>query len=30
MPYETRHPIHVCRGLKLSLERAWRQGKHYI
>jgi hypothetical protein len=30
MPYEMRNPVHVCRGLKLPLDRAWRDGKHYI
>lgn len=30
MPYEQRRPILVCRGLKLPLARAWRQGRHYI
>jgi 4-amino-4-deoxy-L-arabinose transferase-like glycosyltransferase len=30
MPYETREPIHVCRGLKLPLAEAWRRGRHYI
>lgn len=30
MPYETRHPVLVCRGLKPPLEEAWRRGKHYI
>ena len=30
MPYETRRPILVCRGLKVPLEDAWRRGKSYI
>jgi hypothetical protein len=30
MPYETRNPIHVCRGLRITLEEAWRAGKQYI
>lgn len=30
MPYETRHPIHVCRGLKRPLMEAWQRGRHYI
>jgi hypothetical protein len=30
MPYETRDPILICRGLKLPLADAWRQGKKYI
>lgn len=30
MPYETRDPIHVCRGLRLPLAEAWRLGRHYI
>lgn len=30
MPYEQRHPILVCRGLKLPLEDAWRRGKHFV
>ncbi len=29
MPYETRHAVHVCRGLKLPLDEAWRLGKHF-
>jgi hypothetical protein len=30
MPFETRWPIHVCRGLKLPLDAAWRQAKMFI
>ncbi len=30
MPYETRHPVHVCRGLELPLREAWRLGKSFI
>jgi hypothetical protein len=30
MPFETRWPIHLCRGLKLPLDEAWRQGKMFI
>lgn len=30
MPFETRWPIHVCRGLKLPLDTAWRRGKMFI
>jgi 4-amino-4-deoxy-L-arabinose transferase-like glycosyltransferase len=30
MPFETRRPIHVCRGPKLPLAEAWRLGKHFI
>ena len=30
MPFETRWPIHVCRGLKLPLDEAWRRGKLFI
>lgn len=30
MPFETRWPIHVCRGLRLPLEQAWRSGKLFI
>jgi hypothetical protein len=30
MPYETENPILVCRGFKIPLEEAWRQGRHYI
>ena len=30
MPYETRRPILVCRGLKVPLGDAWRRGKRYI
>ena len=30
MPFETRWPIHVCRGLKALLGEAWRQGKTFI
>jgi hypothetical protein len=30
MPYETRHPILICRGLKPPLAEAWRRGKRYI
>ena len=30
MPYETRHPVHVCRGLRLPLDEAWRRGKSFI
>jgi len=30
MPYETRHPIVVARGLRVPLEDAWRMGKHFI
>ncbi len=29
MPYETRRPICICRGLKVSLDAAWKDGKHY-
>ena len=27
MPFETRWPIHLCRGLKLPLDEAWRPGQ---
>jgi hypothetical protein len=30
MPFETRSPIHVCRGLKMPLETAWRRAKMFI
>jgi 4-amino-4-deoxy-L-arabinose transferase-like glycosyltransferase len=30
MPYETRQPILVCRGLKIPLAEAWARGKHFI
>jgi hypothetical protein len=30
MPYETRRPILVCRGLKIPLAEAWARGKKYI
>jgi len=30
MPFETRWPIHVCRGLRLPLNEAWRRGKMFI
>jgi 4-amino-4-deoxy-L-arabinose transferase-like glycosyltransferase len=30
MPYETRRPILVCRGLKLPLAEAWARGKRFI
>ena len=30
MPFETRWPIHVCRGAKLPLDEAWRRGKLFI
>jgi hypothetical protein len=30
MPFETRSPIHVCRGLKVPLETAWRRAKMFI
>jgi hypothetical protein len=30
MPFETRWPIHLCRGLKLPLDEAWRRGKMFI
>jgi 4-amino-4-deoxy-L-arabinose transferase-like glycosyltransferase len=30
MPYETRRPILVCRGLKIPLAEAWAQGRKYI
>jgi hypothetical protein len=30
MPYETRHAVHVCRGLRLPLDEAWRRGKNFI
>ena len=30
MPFETRWPIHVCRGPKAPLSDAWRQGKTFI
>jgi len=30
MPFETRWPIHLCRGLKAPLPEAWRQGKMFI
>jgi 4-amino-4-deoxy-L-arabinose transferase-like glycosyltransferase len=30
MPYETRAPILVCRGLKLPLAEAWARGKKFI
>jgi hypothetical protein len=29
MPYETRHPILICRGWKLDPAEVWRRGKHY-
>ena len=30
MPFETSSPIHVCRGLKVPLEMAWRRAKMFI
>ena len=30
MPFETRWPIHLCRGLKLPLDVAWRRGKMFV
>ena len=30
MPFETRRPILLCRGLLLPLDEAWRRGKHFI
>jgi hypothetical protein len=30
MPFEARWPIHVCRGLRLPLNEAWRRGKMFI
>lgn len=30
MPFETRSPIHLCRGLKAPLDEAWRRGKMLI
>jgi hypothetical protein len=30
MPYETGVPIWVCRGLRIPLEQAWRQGRLYL
>jgi hypothetical protein len=30
MPYETRWPVLVCRGLKLPLDEVWRQGRRFI
>jgi len=30
MPFETSSPIHVCRGLKVPLETAWRRAKMFI
>src|SRR5713101_2442272 len=30
MPFETGSPIHVCRGLKVPLETAWRRAKMFI
>ena len=30
MPFETRWPIHLCRGLKAPLDEAWRRGKTFI
>jgi Dolichyl-phosphate-mannose-protein mannosyltransferase len=30
MPYETRRPILVCRGLKIPLAEAWARGKQFI
>jgi hypothetical protein len=30
MPYETEHPIHVCRRLRMPLAEAWKRGKHFI
>jgi hypothetical protein len=30
MPFETRHPILVCRGPKLPLAEAWARGKKFI
>lgn len=29
MPYETAHPILVCRGWKLEPQEAWRLGRHF-
>ncbi len=29
MPYETRHPILVCRGWTVEPTEAWRRGRHY-
>jgi hypothetical protein len=30
MPYETRWPILICRGLRVPLDRAWTAGKMYL
>jgi Dolichyl-phosphate-mannose-protein mannosyltransferase len=30
MPYETEHPIHVCRRLRMPLAEVWKRGKHFI
>ena len=30
IPFETRWPIHLCRGLKAPLDEAWREGKMFI
>lgn len=30
MPYETEHPVVVCRGPKIPLADAWRRGKRFI
>jgi hypothetical protein len=29
MPYETRHPVLVCRGWTVEPLEAWRRGRHY-
>jgi len=30
MPFETRYPVHICRGPKLPLDEAWRLGRHFV
>jgi len=30
MPFETRYPVHICRGSRLPLDEAWRLDKHFV